>query len=317
MKVIELDYPQVNKQDDFPPLSIALGFFDGVHSGHQHVISSAIETAKANGWKSAVMTFYPHPIAVLRGKEEIQYITPLEDKVEIIESLGVDYLFIVNFSKSFASLTPQQFVDQYLIELNVKHVTAGFDYSYGRLGKGTMETMPFHTRGCISQTIIEKISMDDEKVSSTRIRNSLNQGQIENYRLLTGRYYVTKGIVIHGEKRGRKLGFPTANTLLHQDYIIPSTGVYAVRVILNDEVYSGVCNIGYKPTFHSEQPDKPSVEVHLFDFNQQIYDKEVTIEWHIRLRSEKKFSSLEELVAQISQDKLAAQSYFEGLTKEV
>ena len=151
MKVIELDYPHTYKQDDFPPLSIALGFFDGVHGGHQRVISSAIETAKANGWKSAVMTFYPHPLAVLRSQEDVHYITPLADKIRLIGSLGVDYLFIAKFTESFASLLPQQFVDDYLIGLHVKHVTAGFDYSYGRLGKGTMETLPYHSRGQFSR----------------------------------------------------------------------------------------------------------------------------------------------------------------------
>lgn len=311
MKVIELDYPHVYKQDDFPPLSIALGFFDGVHAGHQHVISSAIETAKANGWKSAVMTFYPHPLAVLRSHQKVEYITPLEDKVKIIESLGVDYVFIANFTESFASLLPQQFVDQYLIGLNVRHVTAGFDYSYGRLGKGTMETMPYHSRGAFNQTVIAKMSMDDEKISSTRIRASLKQGNVEDFYVLTGRHYVTRGVVIHGEKRGRKLGFPTANTLLHNEYIIPCTGVYAVKVQLNGRMYNGVCNIGYKPTFHDEQPEKPSIEVHIFDFEEVIYDHEISIEWHLRLRSEKKFTSLDELVTQITQDKLEAQRFFE------
>ncbi|WP_019242262.1 MULTISPECIES: bifunctional riboflavin kinase/FAD synthetase [Bacillus] len=311
MKVIKLDYPHTYQQDDFPPLSIALGFFDGVHGGHQKVIHTAIDIAKANGWKSAVMTFYPHPLAVLRSDQKVHYISPLEDKIKLVEELGVDYLFVANFTEEFASLLPQQFVDQYLISLHVKHVTAGFDYSYGRLGKGTMETLPFHSRGIFGQTIIPKVSLQNEKISSSRIRSSLHQGAVEDFRLLTGRYYVSRGIVIHGEKRGRQLGFPTANTLLDDEYIIPSTGVYAVKVKINDKTYNGICNIGYKPTFHNEQPDKPSIEVHIFDFDSVIYDERISIEWHLRLRSEKKFASLDELIAQISKDKLEAQNYFE------
>ena len=310
MKVIELDYPHTYKQDDFPPLSIALGFFDGVHRGHQHVISTAIETAKANGWKSAVMTFFPHPLAVLRHQEKVHYITPLEDKIRLIEELGVDYLFIARFTESFASLLPQQFVDDYLIGLHVKHVTAGFDYSYGRLGKGTMETLPYHSRDQFSQTIISKVSIDDEKVSSSKIRSVLQNGQVEEFRKLTGRNYVTKGTVIHGEKRGRKLGFPTANIRLDSDYIIPSTGIYAVKATVNDHVYNGVCNIGYKPTFHKEKGDLPSIEVHIFDFQDDIYECKVAIEWFIRLRSERKFPSPKHLVDQITQDKQEAVNFF-------
>lgn len=314
LKVIKLEYPHTCTKDDFPPLSIALGFFDGVHKGHQAVISSAIETAKVNGWNSAVMTFYPHPLAVLRSNQEVHYITPIEDKITLIEKLGVDYLFVANFTKEFAALLPQQFVDECLINLNVKHVTAGFDYSYGRLGKGTMETLPFHARGVLSQTIVPKLSVDDEKISSTKIRSSLLEGDFEDFRKLTGRNYATKGVVIHGEKRGRKLGFPTANVKLSDEYIIPSTGVYAVKATINNRTYDGVCNIGYKPTFHDEKPDKPNVEVHIFEFEDTIYDCEICVEWFIRLRSEKKFAGLDELISQISQDKKDAKQYFANVT---
>lgn len=314
MKVIKLDHPHLYTKDDFPPLSIALGFFDGVHKGHQAVITSAIETAKAKGLSSAVMTFYPHPLAVLRSRKDVHYITPIEDKIALIEQLGVDYLFIANFTESFAALLPQQFVDEYLIALNVQHVTAGFDYSYGRLGKGTMETLPFHARGMLTQTIIPQQSLDEEKISSTKIRKELLEGDFEGFRRLTGRNYATTGVVIHGEKRGRKLGFPTANILLSDEYIIPSTGVYAVKATVQNRTYDGVCNVGYKPTFHEERPERPNVEVHLFDFEETIYDDSFTVEWFIRLRSEKKFAGLEELIAQITQDKEDAKQYLKKVT---
>lgn len=313
MKVIELDYPHTYKKEDFPPLSIALGFFDGVHKGHQQVIQSAIKTAKENGWKSAVMTFYEHPLTVLGKQQKVQYITPLQDKISLIDDLGVDYLFIVHFSESFASLLPQQFVDQYLIDLHVKHVTAGFDYSYGRLGKGSMETMPFHSRGVFSQTIINKISLGEEKVSSTAIRSALSEGRVADFAELAGRKYVTKGIVVHGDKRGRLLGFPTANVAMDEDYLIPSTGVYAVKATVNHQTYDGICNIGFKPTFHNERPEKPTIEVHMFQFDDMIYGEKMSIEWHIRLRSEKKFSGIEEIVTQLTQDKQSAERYFKEI----
>ena len=314
MKVIKLDYPHTYTQNDFPPLSIALGFFDGVHKGHQKVIKTAVQKAKENGWKSAVMTFYPHPLTVLASKKKVHYITPVQDKIRLIEGLGVDYLFIVNFSEAFAAQLPQEFVDRYLINLHVKHVTAGFDFSYGRLGKGTMETLPFHAREQFTQTVISKISENNEKISSTIIRSFLMNGEVEKFLDLTGRLYETTGLVIHGEKRGRKLGFPTANLNLDDECIIPAVGVYAVRVKWNGKVYDGICNIGYKPTFHNVAPDKPNVEVHIFDFDHSIYDQQLTVEWHLRLRSEKKFASLDELIAQISQDKVNAIRYFENIT---
>ncbi|MBD3109397.1 bifunctional riboflavin kinase/FAD synthetase [Bacillus sp. AGMB 02131] len=313
MKVIELDYPHTYKKEDFPPLSIALGFFDGVHKGHQQVIQSAIETAKKNGWNSAVMTFYEHPLTVLGKQKKVQYITPLQDKISLIDNLGVDYLFIVHFSESFASLLPQQFVDQYLIGLHVLHVTAGFDYSYGRLGKGSMETMPFHSRGVFSQMIIDKISLGDEKVSSTAIRAALSEGKVDDFVDLAGRKYVTKGIVVHGDKRGRQLGFPTANVEMDEDYLIPANGVYAVKATVHNRTFNGICNIGFKPTFKNERPEKPSVEVHMLQFDEMIYDEQIAIEWHTRLRSEKKFSGIDEIIAQLTQDKQNAERYFKEM----
>ncbi len=311
MKVIELGYPHQFEQDKFPPLSIALGFFDGVHKGHQHVISEAKQEAEQNGWKSAVMTFDPHPLTVLRGKKDIQYITPIEEKKAIFESLGVDYLFIARFTEEFAALSPQDFVDLYLIGLNVKHVTAGFDYSYGRFGKGDMKALPGHSKGCFGVTVIRQVSLDEEKVSSTRIRQSLANGDVEGFLHLTGRHYTTKGEVVHGAKRGRTIGFPTANVALADDRIIPATGVYAVKASVSGETYEGVCNVGYKPTFYDEKAGKPSVEVYLFNFDGEIYGEELTIEWIIRLRSERKFNGADELIQQILKDKEAAQVYFE------
>ncbi|WP_050614821.1 bifunctional riboflavin kinase/FAD synthetase [Bacillus testis] len=312
MNVIKLDHPHKLHQDDFPPLSIALGFFDGVHKGHQQVIKSAIETAKQNGWKSAVMTFNPHPLAVLKKDQAVHYITDLEEKISLIEKLGVDYLFIANFTPEFASLSPQEFVDQFLIGLHVKHVTAGFDYSYGKFGKGTMETLPEHARGAFSQTVIGRIDMDDSKISSTRIRQALSEGEMETFYQLTGRHYATTGTVVHGEKRGRELGFPTANTELPDELIIPAIGIYAVRVAVDGKWYMGVCSVGYKPTFHDTHPDKPFVEVYIIDFNDSIYDSSITIEWHKRLRGEIKFTSVEALIDQIKSDTENTKHYFKN-----
>lgn len=311
MEIISINHSQYVKRE-LPPLSIALGYFDGVHLGHQKVIKEAKSIAEENGFKSAVMTFDPHPSVVLgKSVKHVEYITPLREKVDLIEKLGIDYLFIVNFSMEFASLLPQEFVDQYLIGLNVKHVIAGFDYTYGRMGKGTMETLPFHSREKFAFTVVPKLVSNNEKISSTLIRSMIRDGRMEEITPILGRYYSTNGNVIHGDKRGRTIGFPTANIELTDDYIFPPTGVYCVRINVHGEWNEGVCNVGYKPTFNKEMSKKPSIEVHIFDFNQDIYGQEVKVEWHLHLRKEQKFNGIEELVAQIEKDKRSALAFFE------
>ncbi|MDR0137410.1 bifunctional riboflavin kinase/FAD synthetase [Metabacillus idriensis] len=314
MKTIKLTHPHSLNDIEMPQLAMALGYFDGVHRGHQEVILTAKKTAEEKGLKSAVMTFDPHPSVVLRKNiQHVEAITTLQDKIDLIERLEIDYLFVVQFSEEFAALLPQEFVDQYIIRLNVKHVIAGFDYSYGRLGKGTMETLPFHSRSAFEQTTISKQTDHDRKISSTLIREVLKNGDVEYASRLLNRPHKVNGTVIHGDKRGRTIGFPTANIELDGAYIIPPTGVYAVRFQIGEEMYNGVCNIGYKPTFYDEKKLKPSIEVHIFEFNNSIYGKNVSIFWYKRIRSEQKFGSIDELIQQIGKDKASAEQFFQDL----
>ncbi|WP_050181406.1 bifunctional riboflavin kinase/FAD synthetase [Domibacillus robiginosus] len=313
MDVIMLRHPHSQKKEECKPMALALGFFDGVHKGHQQVIAAAKKTADQYGWKSAVMTFDPHPSVVLgRKHKHIRHITPLEEKKRLIAELGVDYLFVVRFTSDFAALEPQQFVDQYIIGLNVKHVTAGFDYTYGRLGKGTMETLMFHSRGLFTFTSVNKLEFEEEKVSSTKVRELLSEGLVRDASDLLGRPYRMHGTVIHGDKRGRKMGFPTANIEPDDDYFLPRTGVYAVKIRVKNKWHEGVCNVGFRPTFKS--PDKPvlSIEVHIFQYKGDIYGEEVEVDWFIRLRGEQKFNGIEELAAQIERDKTAAMQFFDS-----
>ncbi len=314
MEVYYLEYPHDVKRDEIPPVAVALGFFDGIHLGHQKVIKAAKEEAEAKGLKSAVMSFDPHPSVVLgRSVKHVKYITPLEEKIKLLRSLDVDYFFVVRFTVEFANLLPQEFVDHYLIDLNVKHVVAGFDYTYGRLGKGTMETLPFHSRQQFTFSVINKLQFGEEKISSTLIRSHIHNGEMEELSPLLGRFYRTSGTVIHGEKRGRTIGFPTANIDVDEEYLLPPTGVYAVKleIVSTGIVYKGVCNVGYKPTFHKEKADRPSVEVYIFDFDSEIYSEKVTIIWYRRLRSEMKFAGVKELISQIEKDKQNTEEYFE------
>ncbi|WP_414703612.1 bifunctional riboflavin kinase/FAD synthetase [Pseudalkalibacillus sp. SCS-8] len=303
MKTYRIDHTQLEEQMSLKPAAMAIGYFDGIHIGHSKVIQTAKDIADQKGMESAVMTFDPHPSVVLgRERTEKDYITPIKDKETLIGKMGIDRLYIVTFSKAFASLTPQQFVDEFIIGLNVKHVIAGFDFSFGKKGEGTMETLPFHSRGKFEQTVVEKVSIEGEKVSSTLIRSLIEGGQVGDVPTYLGRRYQIRGTVIHGDNRGHTIGFPTANIQLSDTYKLPKTGVYAVRMEVNGEWYDGVCNVGYKPTFRDQQPDKPSVEVHLFSFDATIYGEEVTVEWCENIRSEQKFSSIDELKEQIARD---------------
>lgn len=317
MKTIYIKHPHNFLKEDLPEMVMALGYFDGVHYGHQKVILTAKQFANENNYKSAVMTFHPHPSVMLgKLKTPMEYITPLEEKEKRISELGIDYLYIIEFDPTFANLLPQQFVDTYLIGLNVKHVVAGFDFTYGRLGKGTMEILPFHSRDQFTQTVIEQVSNQNEKISSTLIRQHIRNGEIGKVPSLLGRFYSIKGMVIDGEKRGRTIGFPTANISLMDDYITPAVGVYAVKINIEDNWYHAICNIGFKPTFIENAPEKPTIEVHIFDFNKQIYGETVTVEWHERIRSEKKFKNVEDLIQQITHDKQEAIKYFKKQSEQ-
>lgn len=315
MKVITIHHPHDFKKEDFPPLVMALGYFDGIHLGHQKVIKLAKAIAEENEWKSAVMTFDPHPSVVLSQKnKQIQLITPLEDKKQLIQTMGIDYLFIVRFTSSFANLSPEEYVDQYICGLNVQHVVAGFDFSYGKFGKGTMETLPIHAKERFTYSKVDKLVINEEgeeKVSSTLTRELLSNGDMLGVQNVLGRFYQTNGIVIHGEKRGRQIGFPTANIQLNSDYILPKPGVYAVKIKVNHKWLNGVCNIGFKPTFKKEEEYMLTIEVHIIDFDQSIYGEEVKIEWHKRIRDEKKFDGIDQLKEQISKDTLETIKYFE------
>ena len=309
MDVIQLKYPhQLVKNGG--PYSLAVGFFDGVHLGHQQVIKTAIKHAEEKGVKSAVMTFDPHPSIVLGGRnEKVFYITPLEQKIEKLSELGVDTVFVVNFTSDFAKLSPQDFVQFFIKDLHVVHVTAGFDFSFGAFGKGNMELMQQLGGSNFDVTVVDKFEQDADKVSSTRIRKALQDGDMELAHRLLGRPFEVPGIVVHGDKRGRTLGFPTANVQHLEGCFVPSTGVYAVKILVQNEWLDGVCNVGYKPTFNDPNYKQLSIEVNIFNFDKNIYGEQVVVAWYKRIRSEQKFSGVEALIAQIEQDKKAAIDY--------
>lgn len=305
METIHLTYPET--PDHFPSVMV-LGFFDGVHIGHQAVIRHAKERAEALGVPVTVITFDPHPKQVLSNKPDaVRYITPLPRKLSKIAALGVERCIVLTFTKELASLSPQQFVDEYLIGAGAVHVTAGFDYSYGKFGEGTMETLPYHARGRFTTSIVSEQTDGGEKVSSTRIRKLLGAGEVGLANELLGAPYAICGEVIHGDARGRTIGYPTANMVMDASYVMPRLGVYATRVRLQDgRLFHAMTNVGRRPTFYDT--GDVSIESHLFDFSEDLYGQIVEIEWIAYLRNERAFDGLDALVAQLKNDEKEARS---------
>lgn len=309
MEVIEISHPIKSSQYIDENIALAIGFFDGIHIGHQNVLKKMVQVADEKNLKKAVMTFDPHPSVVLNPeKKRTTYLTPIEDKKEVFKDWGIDYCFVVNFSSTFADIQAETFINQYFIKNHVKAVIAGYDFSFGKYGKGNMASLkegdyPFSVHVVSKQTLDE-----DNKISTTDIRASLELGEIEACNLSLGRPYVIKGMVVQGEKRGRTIGFPTANVEPSDDYVLPRKGVYAVTLLIksHDKIYEGVCNVGVKPTFHDPSKSQISIEVNIFDFEESIYGERVEVYWHYFIRPEQKFNGIDELVEQIKKDKVKA-----------
>lgn len=310
MKIIELSYPHTLNVESIPPTAGAIGFFDGIHRGHQQVIKTAVNFAQKNEMESAVITFHPHPSVVLnKDQQHIKYITPRREKVEILKQLNVDRLYIIAFNKQLSSLFPEEFIDHFMIGLNIKHVVAGFDFTYGYKGQGNMKNIDEFSKGFFTHTTISKIENNNEKISSTKIRLLLSKGLITDVNTLLGRPLRTIGRVISGDERGRTIGYPTANIDVNEDALLPSSGVYAVQVIINNKNYYGMANLGLRPTFQTDQHE-PSLEVHVLDFKGNLYGTELIVDWISFIRDEQKFQSVDELMNQLKKDESRIRMFF-------
>ena len=285
------------------PQVLAIGQFDGLHEGHLSVIRTAIEQAQQAGLPASVMTFFPHPKEVMKKGDYEGYLTPPSEKERLLRELGVSYFYVVEFDEAFSRVSPEDFVREILFPLQVRQVVAGFDFRFGHKGAGDVELLRELGAKQMEVYTVPPFKIEGEKVSSSGIRKSLYEGQVLQATKWLGRPYLLRGIVVNGDKRGRTIGFPTANTQLSEPFVLPVKGVYAVKAKLREEErwMFGVMNIGVKPTFH-EGVTKPSVEVHLFDFNDDIYDRELTIQLYDYIRPERKFTSIDELIAQIRVD---------------
>lgn len=280
---------------------LAIGNFDGVHMGHRRLLARAKERAKALGLTCLAMTFEPHPRRVLLGKNDPPRLTLLDVKLEILATLGIEICLVMPFTRALAAMEPEDFVRRCLVEgLSMRELIIGHDWAFGKGRRGGHETLTaLGERMGFGVERIGPVLIDDAVVSSTRIRDTIQAGDVWDAKPLLGRFHMVRGQVIHGAGRGgRLLGFPTAN-LAAPDQLLPRTGVYAAWVGLDGAVLPAVANIGSNPTFGEEVL---SVEAHILGFSRDIYGRTVDLHFVQRLRGEKKFSGPDELKARIAED---------------
>jgi len=307
METIELTYPHPLEKNNLPPTVATIGFFDGIHLGHQKLIEKTVQEAKRKGMESALITFYPHPSVVLQGKQSVKYITPQVEKQSVLKEYSLDRQYIITFDRDLSQLSPQKFIDHFVKGLHIKHLIAGFDFTFGYQGKGNMVNMKTYAADHFTYETIEKVELDGETVSSTKIRQALKTGDVKKIKNLLGRYYRLDGLVVHGDERGRQIGFPTANLKINPSKYLPKMGVYAVTVKVNQKMYDGMANIGVRPTFTDET--EPTVEVYIFDFSEDIYDQQIEISFMKFIREEKKFANVDEIVTQLHRDEETIREY--------
>ena len=305
MEIIDINTNNVEKH----ATAVALGNFDGVHIGHKFLLENNIKKAKENNLKSSVFLFSNHTKTILNKskKSEVNFLTSFKQKTKILEELGIDIVYTMDFDEQIMKLSPEMFVIEILVNrLNAKLVTVGFNYKFGYKAKGDGEylkklgqTYGFHV------DIMNPIYVDNEIVSSTSIRKLIKAGNIEKANKFLGRSFSLIGTVVRGSSRGRKLGFPTANIKLNDRYVVPHTGVYKTYTTIGSKKFLSLTNIGYNPTFNE---DELKIETHILDFNKHIYGYSIKVEFVEFIRDDIKFDTVDDLKNQMKKDLLYIKS---------
>ena len=287
---------------------VALGNFDGVHKGHQQLIGKAVRAAKRHGLKSAVFTFSNHPKSMLGDGREVKNIIYQEEKTALIEKLGVDYLFNIEFTREIQTMTPEAFIGELLAgRLRAKEIFCGFNYRFGYKAAGNVRLLREEgKKHGLRVNVIEPVIIDGEVVSSTLIRGLIRSGDVDECARFLGRNYDIGGEVVVGNRLGKKLGFPTSNIMIDESMVTPPNGVYITYCIYNGIKYPSVTNVGVKPTVGVY---KKNMETHIFNFDRELYGKYIKIEFLKMTRDEVKFDNVEELSAQIARDCEEAKAY--------
>jgi riboflavin kinase / FMN adenylyltransferase len=284
---------------------ITLGTFDGLHLGHQQIVNEVIEKSIQISGRNFLLTFEPHPRKVIPGRNDVKLLSTLEEKIEILEKLGLENLFVINFTTEFSKQSPEDFVKKYLIEgIGLKEIVIGYDHHFGKERDGNFELLQkMGKKFNFSVTLIPEFSIEDETISSTKIRNALLAGDVVKAGKMLGRFYSFKGVIVRGDGRGRKLGFPTANISVDdKDKLIPAKGIYAAECIVENEKHFGLLSLGSRPTFHKDGEIIP--EFYIFDFDKDIYDQMMQVNLVEKIRDEEKFNSVEELIIRMKKDEV-------------
>jgi riboflavin kinase/FMN adenylyltransferase len=288
---------------------VTIGTFDGVHFGHQQIIEKLVLEAKKANKKSVLLTFFPHPRMVLQKDNSLELINTIEERAELLKKTGLDYLIIHPFSKEFSRMTALEFVRDILVnQLNISKLIIGYDHHFGKNREGNIVQLTEYSH--LFDFTVEEIpaqDIDDVSVSSTKIRRALAEGNIETANNYLGYSFMLRGTVVNGKQLGGTIGYPTANIDVKESYkLIPKTGVYVVKSTIDKKEVFGIMNIGNRPTVDGNHQ---TIEVHFLDFNDDLYNQNLTIKLLYFLRDEKKFSSIETLIVQIKKDEQIAREF--------
>ena len=295
-------YKSIDEYNESKNSVVTIGTFDGIHKGHQKIFNKVINASKQTNLSSVVLTFFPHPRIILNKYNDIKMIDTLDEKIDLLEKIGIDHLVIHPFDKKFSLLSADQFIKEYLVDkLKLKHIIIGYDHRFGKGREASVTDLKEYSREFnfvvdeIDAQEIEKIA-----ISSTKIRKSINEGDLKTTKIYLGRFFSITGKVVRGDGLGKQINYPTANILIKEDYkIIPKDGVYYINTTVDNKLYNGMMNIGHRPTIGTKEK---SIEVNLFNFDRDIYDKIISIDVVEKIRDEKKFSSIEALKAQLAKD---------------
>lgn len=290
----------LKKNDNFE-LSVSIGDFDGVHLGHQALIRKVKELSKIHNSKSAIITFDPHPSMILGKTDEYEYVTPLNEKIRVLESYGLDYLILIDFDETLMKTSPQDFVLNYLLKINVIDVVVGYDFTFGanKLGEACMINQL--SSGKIRVEIIDEIKYKSSKVGTTLIKKELKNGNLTDVYYMLGRFYRICGIVGKGRGVGRTIELPTANIITNENYVKVKPGVYGVIVTIFGKRYIGLANYGHNPSFNYK--NQLTLEINIIDCNQDLYNQNIIIDFVTYIRNEQVFGSKLEFLEQIEKDK--------------
>lgn len=295
---------------EFPKPILTIGNYDGVHIGHRLIIARVVEKARAVSGTPMLMTFSPHPHSVLEPDSYIRLITPLHLKEKLIAESGIEAMFVIPFNDHLRSISPEDFIEDILLRrLGVAGIIVGYDFRFGKGGSGDVKMLQyFAQKKGFYFDVVEAVTIDGEKIGSNRIRRLIMDGDVKNAARLLDRPHMIEGMVVHGVNRGKSMGFPTINfeTVFE---LIPQNGVYITEVGFDGQRWPSVTNIGFNPTFDGK---KLLVETHILNYSGDLYDREVVIYFHERIREERRFKDIAELKARIFEDVTFARKYFEN-----